>query len=224
MRSIALLTAQHAINAQALIERESPARRPFVLTRSFFAGSQRYGAAWTGDNLGTWEHLAVSLPMILANGVGGYAFTGADAGGFFGNPSTEMLVRWYQAAAFAPFFRAHAHIDTKRREPYLYDDPVRSHLRDALRLRYSLLPALYTAFWDSSRTGLPIARPHYLVLPDDADGFAIDDQYFVGDTGLLVHPVVTEGATDASVYFAGAQVRACHCDDRADSVSPTTAT
>ena len=148
--------------------------------------------------------------MILANGVGGYAWTGADAGGFFGNPSTEMLVRWYQAAAFAPFFRAHAHIDTKRREPYLFDDPERSHLRDALRLRYSLLPALYTAFWDASRTGLPIARPHYLVLPDDAEGFAIDDQYFIGETGLLTHPVVTEGATDASVYFAGSQVRS-HC-------------
>jgi len=148
--------------------------------------------------------------MILANGVGGYAWTGADAGGFFGNPSTEMLVRWYQAAAFAPFFRAHAHIDTKRREPYLFDDPERSYLRDALRLRYSLLPALYTAFWDASRTGLPIARPHYLVLPDDAEGFAIDDQYFIGETGLLIHPVVTEGATDASVYFAGSQVRS-HC-------------
>jgi len=148
--------------------------------------------------------------MILANGVGGYAWTGADAGGFFGNPSTEMLVRWYQAAAFAPFFRAHAHIDTKRREPYLFDDPERSYLRDALRLRYSLLPALYTAFWDSSRTGLPIARPHYLVLPDDAEGFAVDDQYFIGETGLLIHPVVTEGATDASVYFAGSQVRS-HC-------------
>lgn len=76
---------------------------------------------------------------------------------FFGNPSEEMLVRWYQAGAFAPFFRAHAHIDTKRREPYLFDEPTRGYLRDALRLRYSLLPMWYTAFWNAHVTGKPIA-------------------------------------------------------------------
>lgn len=78
-------------------------------------------------------------------------------GRFFGDPSPEMLVRWYQAGAFAPFFRAHAHIDTKRREPYLFDEPIRGHLRAALGLRYSLLPMWYTAFWDAHRSGKPIA-------------------------------------------------------------------
>ena len=68
-----------------------------------------------------------------------------------------MLVRYYQAGAFYPFFRAHAHIDTKRREPYLYDEPIRGYLRAALRLRYSLLPTMYTAFWDAHRLGIPIA-------------------------------------------------------------------
>lgn len=68
-----------------------------------------------------------------------------------------MLVRWYQAGAFHPFFRAHAHIDTKRREPYLYDEPIKTHLKNMLKLRYSLLPMWYTAFWDSHRTGAPIA-------------------------------------------------------------------
>lgn len=195
-----------------------------MLTRSFFAGSQRYGAAWTGDNLGMWEHLAVSLPMVLANGVGGYAWTGADVGGFFGNPSIELLVRWYQAGAFSPFFRAHAHLDTKRREPYLFDDPARSLMRDALRLRYSLLPVFYTAFWDSSRTGLPIARPHYLVLPDDPQGFAVDNQYFIGDSGLLIHPVTTQGATYVPVFFAGSQVRrsAAERPDAENDRSPIT--
>jgi mannosyl-oligosaccharide alpha-1,3-glucosidase len=69
-----------------------------------------------------------------------------------------MLVRWYQAGAFYPFFRAHAHIDTKRREPYLFDEPIRSYLRDAIRLRYSLLPTWYTAFWTTSLSGIPVAR------------------------------------------------------------------
>ena len=85
-------------------------------------------------------------------------FPPADVGGFFGNPETEMLVRWYQVGAFGPFFRAHAHIDTKRREPFLLDQPYKGMIRDILRLRYSLLPVWYTAFRETSVTGLPVLR------------------------------------------------------------------
>jgi alpha 1,3-glucosidase len=106
------------------MNRQDPPMRPFVLTRAFYAGSQKYGAMWTGDNLGTWAHLASTVPMLLTNGIAGMTFAGADVGGFFGNPSPEMLVRWYQVGAFMPFFRAHGHIDTKRREPYLFDHLV----------------------------------------------------------------------------------------------------
>lgn len=82
----------------------------------------------------------------------------ADIGGFFGNPSSEMLVRWYQAGIFEPFFRAHAHIDTKRREPYLLEEPYKSVVRDLIRLRYKMLPAWYTAFREAGVSGLPILR------------------------------------------------------------------
>jgi alpha 1,3-glucosidase len=82
----------------------------------------------------------------------------ADVGGFFGNPDEEILVRWYQSGAFHPFFRAHAHLDTKRREPYLFDEPTRGYIRDYLRLRYSLLPSWYTAFFHASLSGTPIIR------------------------------------------------------------------
>lgn len=82
----------------------------------------------------------------------------ADVGGFFGNPQVEMLVRWYQVGAFAPFFRAHAHIDTKRREPYLLEEPHKSMVRDIIRLRYSMLPIWYTAFRHASVTGIPVLR------------------------------------------------------------------
>jgi mannosyl-oligosaccharide alpha-1,3-glucosidase len=90
-------------------------------------------------------------------------------GGFFGNPEPELLVRWYQAGAFYPFFRAHAHIDTKRREPWLFREPYTSHLRDALRLRYQLLPAMYTAFHTSSVNGLPILRYSLFVFVFNID-------------------------------------------------------
>ena len=177
-------------------------RRPFVLSRAWWVGTQKYGAIWTGDNLGTWEHLAVSVPMILANNVGGMSFCGADIGGFFGNPSPEMLVRWYQAGIFEPFFRAHAHIDTKRREPYLLEEPLRSAVRELIKIRYRMLPAWYTAFKDSAVSGLPVLGPQYLMFPHDVAGFEIDDQYYVGNTGLLVKPAVEEGAESVDVYLA----------------------
>ncbi|CUA67040.1 alpha 1,3-glucosidase [Rhizoctonia solani] len=195
----------HNITAQAVKARSTPAKRPFVLTRSFFAGSQRHGAMWTGDNMGTWEHMAIGVKMVLANGIAGMSFSGADVGGFFGNPGPEMLVRWYQVGAFAPFFRAHAHIDTKRREPYLLEEPYKSMVRDILRLRYSLLPVWYTAFRETSVTGLPVLRPHYVVFPKDKQGFAIDDQYYIGNSGLLVKPVTDPGVEKTNVYLAEAQ-------------------
>ncbi|KAF8963588.1 alpha glucosidase [Flammula alnicola] len=191
---------------QAVAERTDPPTRPFVLTRAFFAGSQRFGAMWTGDNLGTWEHMAVGVKMVLANGLGGLSFAGSDVGGFFGNPEPEMLVRWYQVGAFAPFFRAHAHIDTKRREPFLLDEPYKGIVKDILRLRYTLLPIWYTAFRETTVTGMPILRPQFIVFPKDKTGFEIDDQYYIGSSGLLVKPVTEKDAREAKVYLAEDQV------------------
>ncbi len=148
----------HKATHDALVTRETPSKRPFVLTRSFFAGSQRYGAAWTGDNQGTWEHMTGETAMILSSAISGMTFIGADVGGFFGAPSTEMLIRWYQAGAFMPFFRAHAHIDTKRREPYLYEEPYKGMMKDAIRLRYQMLSLWYTAFHEASLYGWPAIR------------------------------------------------------------------
>ncbi|CAJ0631276.1 14465_t:CDS:10 [Entrophospora sp. SA101] len=175
--------------------------RPFVLSRAFFAGTQRYGAIWTGDNAASWDHLAISTPMLLTIGISGVPFSGADVGGFFGNPAPELLVRWYQVGAFQPFFRAHAHIDTKRREPWLMDEPYTGYIREAIRSRYTLLPLWYTLFYEASIKGLPIIRPMFVVFPDDEDAFAIEDQFFVGDS-LLVKPIVKEGQTSTEIYFS----------------------
>ncbi|KAJ7496651.1 glycoside hydrolase family 31 protein [Mycena latifolia] len=194
------------LTSKAVQERTDPPTRPFVLTRSFFAGSQRFGAMWTGDNLGTWEHMAVGIKMVLANGIAGMSFAGSDVGGFFGNPETEMLVRWYQVGIFNPFFRAHAHIDTKRREPFLLDQPYKGMIKDLLRLRYTMLPVWYTAFRETSVTGVPVLRPHYVVFPKDPKGFDLDDQYFIGGSGLLVKPITTKGATETTVYLPEDQV------------------
>jgi alpha 1,3-glucosidase len=177
-------------------------RRPFVLTRSFYAGSQRTAAMWTGDNQAEWSHLAQSIPMVLNQGVAGMPFAGADVGGFFGNPSKELLTRWYQTGAFYPFFRAHAHIDAKRREPYLAEEPYRSIIREAIRMRYALLPVFYTAFHRTSLDGMPVLRPNFVMFPEDEAGFKIDDQFYLGDSGILAKPVVQEGSELVDIYLA----------------------
>jgi alpha 1,3-glucosidase len=197
----------HNATYQAMLERKKgEVRRPFVLTRSFYAGSQRLGAMWTGDNQASWDHLAAGFPMIINNGIAGFPFAGADVGGFFGNPEKDLLTRWYQAGAFYPFFRGHAHIDTRRREPYLAGEPYTGIITQALRLRYALLPAWYTAFHEASVDGTPILRPHYFQYPADESGFAIDDQFFVGGTGLLAKPVVTEKAESVDIYLPDDEV------------------
>lgn len=190
----------HALLARNKAEEKAP-RRPFVLTRSFFSGSQRSAAMWTGDNLADWGHLAISIPMILTQGISGMPFAGADVGGFFGNPSKELLTRWYQAGIFYPFFRAHAHIDTRRREPYLAGEPYSGIITEAVRLRYALLPSWYTAFHDAATSGVPVVKPNFFIHPEDEAGFGIDDQMYLGSTGLLVKPVVKEGAETVDIYL-----------------------
>jgi alpha 1,3-glucosidase len=183
------------------------------LARGFYAGAQRHGAVWTGDNMADWESLYYTSPMNLANGLGAIAFTGADVPGFFGNPSPELLTRWYQSGSFQPFFRGHAHIDTKRREPYLSEEPHRSIVRNALRERYALLPYWYTLFYDAHKNGTPMMRPMFMEFPEDESMFTTEDQFMVGEA-VLVKPVTQEGATSADVYFPGSEVRfqicVCH--------------
>lgn len=176
--------------------------RPFILSRSFFIGSQRYGAVWTGDNDADWKHLRVTVPMLLSLSVAGISFCGADVGGFFRNPDSELSVRWYQAGAYQPFFRAHSHIHTKRREPWSFGPETLELVRGALYQRYALLPLWYTLFFENERTGVPPLRPLWMEFPQDKAGFATDDEHLVGNA-LLVHPVTEAGATKVSVYFPG---------------------
>jgi len=176
--------------------------RPFVLSRAFFPGTQKYGAIWTGDNTAEWGHLAASNPMLLTISMAGISHCGADVGGFFKNPDPELLSRWYQAAAYQPFFRAHAHIETTRREPWLYDDATKDVIRSSIRQRYQLLPFWYTLFYRAHKSGEPPMRPLWFVFPDEASTFATEDTYMLGDS-LLVKPVSQPGKTASQVYLPG---------------------
>uniref|UniRef100_A0A8C7J3W3 Neutral alpha-glucosidase AB n=1 Tax=Oncorhynchus kisutch TaxID=8019 RepID=A0A8C7J3W3_ONCKI len=188
--------------AEGLIERSGGVERPFVLARAFFAGSQRYGAVWTGDNAAEWEHLKISIPMCLSLSLVGVSFCGADVGGFFKSPSTELLVRWYQTGAYQPFFRAHAHLDTPRREPWLFGPENTALIREAVRQRYALLPYWYQLFYHAHHSGQPVMRPLWVEYPQDTATFSMDDQFLLGED-LLVHPVTEEGARGVTAYLPG---------------------
>uniref|UniRef100_A0A803T1X0 Glucosidase alpha, neutral C n=1 Tax=Anolis carolinensis TaxID=28377 RepID=A0A803T1X0_ANOCA len=149
---------QQMATAEGLIRRSGNLERPFVLTRSFFAGSQRYGAVWTGDNKAEWSYLKISIPMLLTLSIAGISFCGADVGGFVGDPEPELFVRWYQAGALQPFFRGHANMHTKRREPWLFGEKNTQIIRAAIKERYSLLPYLYSLFYQAHTTAEPVMR------------------------------------------------------------------
>lgn len=138
--------------------------------------------------------------MCLSLSVAGISFCGADIGGFFGNPEAELFERWYQAGAFQPFMRSHAHIDTKRREPWLFPENTKLIIREAIRKRYSFLPMWYTMFYEHERSGFPIMRPLLTHYPQDIEGFSIDYEFLLQDK-LLVRPVMQKGVHKVDVYF-----------------------
>jgi len=191
----------HRSSLEGLIQRnEGQNERGFVLSRSFFAGSQRYGAIWTGDNTATWDHLAISSPMLLSLSIAGLSFVGADVGGFFGNPTEELQIRWNQVGAYQPFFRGHAHHDSKRREPWVWGEKTLSILRSVTMERYALLPYWYTIFWQGVTTGLPVMRPLWIEYPKEESLYPTDDQYMIGSS-LLVKPITEVNQVQGNVLF-----------------------
>ncbi|KAM6960828.1 neutral alpha-glucosidase C [Aplochiton taeniatus] len=193
---------QHMATAEGLVSRSGGLERPFVLSRSFFAGSQRFGAIWTGDNVASWEYLKVSIPMLLSLSVAGIAFCGADVGGFVKDPDPELMVRWYQAGALQPFFRGHSAKETKRREPWLFGDTVTSSIRSVIQRRYRLLPYWYTLFHQAHTSGTPPLRPLWVEFPREENTFTVDHQYMIGGA-LLACPVTESAVQEVKVLLPG---------------------
>lgn len=177
-----------------------PDQRTFVLSRAGFAGIQRYAANWTGDNMPSWEHLAMSIPMNANLGISGQPFVGADLGGFAGHTSAELLIRWYQYGIMQPFMRNHVITTDQNRYPWSFGSEAEAIIKQYIELRYRLLPYLYSAFMHSAATGEPIQRPLAYEWQDDPIAIANTTEFMLGDH-LLVAPVVTEGQTRRSLYL-----------------------
>ena len=182
------------------LERLQPNKRPYVITRAAYAGVQRYATMWTGDTNSTWESLALSVPMFTSLGLSGEPFVGGDVGGFIGRANGELVVRSYQVFFLVPFCRNHKNIDSYDQEPWRFGKYYEDIIRKYLKLRYRLLPFLYTALEESHRTGVPVFRPLLLNYQDDANTYNIDDEFMIG-SDLLVAPVTRPDVTSRLVYL-----------------------
>jgi alpha-glucosidase len=182
------------------LERLRPDKRPYVITRAAYAGIQRYSTMWTGDTNSTWESLALNIPMFTTLGLSGEPFVGSDVGGFIRRGNGELLVRSYQISFLAPFCRNHKEMSGYDQEPWRFGKFYEDIIRKYLKLRYQLLPFLYTTLEEAHRTGVPLFRPLLLNYQDDPNTYNLDDQFMVG-SDLMVAPILRPGQTARYVYF-----------------------
>lgn len=178
----------------------APERRPMTVTRSGWAGVQRYSSVWTGDNRSSFACMGLDIHLNLHLGMSGVPFVGCDIGGFIGNATPELFARWMEWGVLQPFCRAHTQLDSKDHEPWAFGPEVEAISRRLIELRYQLLPYLYTQFVDSSETGLPINRPLVLDYPRDATVGSIGNQFLLGPD-IMIAPVLEAGIDHRSVYL-----------------------
>jgi alpha-glucosidase len=190
---------QSRATREALV-RESHGGRPFVLTTSAFAGTQRYAALAIGARRSRWEDLQDLLPSVMGLGLSGIPFSGDEIGGCRGSVTPELYVRWMQIGALAPLARTHSARLARRQEPWRFGSGALENARDALRMRMRLLPYLYALFRQSEGSGAPIWRPLAYEFPNDPLACGIDDQVMIGPS-LLAAPVLSSGTWERDVYL-----------------------
>ena len=175
-------------------------KRPFIITRAAYAGTQKYACVWTGDNQSLWSHLQMLIPQLCNLGMSGFSLCGTDIGGFGADTTPELMSRWIEAAMFSPFFRNHSAKGTRRQEPWMLGEQVVDIYRKYVSLRYQFLPYIYDLFYQGEKTGLPVMRPLVLHYEDDENTKNLNNEFLVGEN-ILVAPVVEQGATRRMIYL-----------------------
>ena len=176
-------------------------KRPFVLTRAAYSGTQRYSSVWTGDNTAFDAHMLLGQRMVNSLGLTGMSFVGVDIGGFSGNPTPELMVRWNSLGVYTPLFRNHAIQGSKYREPWRWGKINEAIIKKDIELRYRLLPYIYSGFYQSQESGMPLSRTLAIGYTNDENVFDIkfQNQFLFGDA-MLIAPVESANLS-ADVYL-----------------------
>jgi alpha-glucosidase len=176
--------------------------RPFVITRSCYAGAQRWASVWTGDNVSEWDHLWLANVQCQRLSVSGISFAGSDIGGFIGEPDGELYTRWVQLATFHPLMRTHSASNETgfNQEPWSFGSKYEFICKRFIQLRYRLLPYLYTTFWQYSHYGTPMLRPLAFVAQQDPQTYNRSHEFMLGDALLISH-VDAPGVKEKEVYL-----------------------
>jgi len=188
------------------MRRDVPEKRPLLLTRSAYAGQQRNATiTWSGDVKGDWETFRKQIPAALNFSMSGIPYWSADIGGFFGGDVhdrkyAELFTRWEQFAIFTPQFRVHG--TGAGKEIWNWDGDVQKRLIENVKLRYRLLPYIYSLSWDVTKNRGTMMRALAFDFRADSKALTVTDEYLFG-RALLIAPVVQEGATTRSVYLPG---------------------
>tara|TARA_R110000751_G_scaffold135_3_gene670 strand:+ start:88505 stop:90910 length:2406 start_codon:yes stop_codon:yes gene_type:complete len=175
-------------------------KRPFVITRAAYSGTQRYTSTWTGDNVATWEHLWIANVQAQRMAMSGFSFAGSDIGGFAEQPQGELFTRWIQLGIFHPFCRVHSSGDHGDQEPWAFDEDVTDVVRKFIEIRYQLLPYLYTAFWNLVEHGTPILKSLVMYDQEDNQTHYRTDEFVYGDQ-ILVCPIQEPNAKGRRMYI-----------------------
>lgn len=182
-------------------EKDFPAQRPFILMRSGYSGSQKYGMVpWSGDVNRTWGGMQGQVELSLQMGMQGLAYMHSDLGGFAGdNLDDELYTRWLQYGVFQPIFRPHAQEEVPS-EPVFRSEGVRKLAKQAIDLRYRLLPYNYDLARENAITGMPLMRPLFFEEKDNQKLFEFDKGYLWGSQ-FLIYPIKEKGQAKMEVYF-----------------------
>ena len=175
-------------------------KRPFVITRAAYSGTQRYTSTWTGDNIATWEHLWIANMQAQRMSMSGFGFAGSDIGGFAEQPEGELFARWIQLGIFHPFCRVHSSGDHGDQEPWAFDKSITDVVRKFIELRYQLLPYLYTAFWQYIDIGKPLLKSLVMYDQEDSQTHYRTDEFVFGDK-ILVCPINEPNAKGRRMYI-----------------------
>ena len=178
--------------------------RSLIITRSGYSGMQRFSSVWTGDNIASWEHLWLADVQAQRLAISGVSFCGSDIGGFIEQPDAELMIRWIQLGIFHPFCRVHSSGDHGDQEPWSFGEQCVEMFRKFVELRYTLLPYLYTTFWQYHQYGLPMLRPIVFYDQEDDDTIDRDHEFLCGDH-LLICPVHKSGIKTREVYLPKGQ-------------------